>query len=127
MRKSKPPKPARFLPVWNSAYQSARKFYWKARNQYARYLFWHDVDLWRKLMPCDPIITVAEDVVFFECFSADESSYGCLTVDREDTFGPSSRPANRHDQRRLFLESLPSFSIAPLVPGNAVHGRSQRV
>jgi hypothetical protein len=26
-------------------------------------------------------------VVFFECFSADESSYGCLSVDREDTFG----------------------------------------
>jgi hypothetical protein len=38
-------------------------------------------------MPCDPIITVAQDVVFFECFSADESSYGCLSVDREDTFG----------------------------------------
>ncbi len=71
-------------------YQSARKFYWKARNRYARYLFWHDNDLWRKLMPCDPIITVADDVVFFECFSADESSYGCLTVDREETFGPSA-------------------------------------
>ena len=39
------------------------------------------------LVPCDPIVTVADDVVFFECFSADESSYGCLTVQR-DAFGP---------------------------------------
>jgi hypothetical protein len=37
-------------------------------------------------MPCDPVITVAEDVLLFECFSADESSYGCLTVAR-DAFG----------------------------------------
>ena len=41
------------------------------------------------LMPCDPVITVADDVVFFECFSADESSYGCLTVNRGDGFGDS--------------------------------------
>jgi hypothetical protein len=34
-------------------------------------------------MPCDPVITVANDSLFFECFSADESSYGCLTVDRD--------------------------------------------
>ncbi len=40
-------------------------------------------------MPCDPVITVADDVVFFECFSADESSYGCLTVDRGGGFGHS--------------------------------------
>src|SRR6185312_15642335 len=38
--------------------------------------------LWRLLVPCDPVITVAPDCLFFECFSADESSYGCLTVDR---------------------------------------------
>ncbi|MBI4859382.1 MAG: metal-binding protein, partial [Candidatus Riflebacteria bacterium] len=29
-------------------------------------------------------------VLFFECFSADESSYGCLSVAREDGFGPSA-------------------------------------
>ena len=34
------------------------------------------------LVPCDPVITVAPDVLFFECFSKDESSYGCLTVER---------------------------------------------
>ncbi len=42
----------------------------------------HNPGLWRLLMPCDPVITVAPDCLFFECFSADESSYGCLTVDR---------------------------------------------
>ena len=52
------------------------------RLQYSNYLRRNDPELWRMLMPCDPVITVADDVVFFECFSADESSYGCLTVDR---------------------------------------------
>ena len=70
-------------------YHQARKHYWKARSRYAGYLLRHDFHLWRTLMPCDPIITVAEDVVFFECFSADESSYGCLSVNREDAFAGS--------------------------------------
>ncbi len=66
-----------------------RKIYWDARQKYANYLLRNDPELWRMLMPCDPVITVAEDVVFFECFSADESSYGCLTVKREGAFGQS--------------------------------------
>ena len=70
-------------------YDRARKKYWDARQAYANYLWRHDINLWRKLMPCDPVITVADDVVFFECFSADESSYGCLTVNRDDGFGRS--------------------------------------
>ncbi len=69
-----------------SNHHRCRKRYWEARQQYASYLLKHDRELWRMLMPCDPVITVAEDVVFFECFSADESSYGCLTVNR-DGFG----------------------------------------
>ena len=60
-----------------------RKSYWNARQQYSTYLSRHDPELWRLLMPCDPVITVAPDCLFFECFSADESSYGCLTVDRD--------------------------------------------
>src|SRR5205807_1949562 len=59
------------------------------RIAYSRYLQRHDHETWRMLMPCDPVITVADDVVFFECFSGDESSYGCLTAAREDTFGRS--------------------------------------
>jgi len=67
-----------------------RSLYWDARQKYASYLLKNDPQLWRMLMPCDPVITVADDVVFFECFSADESSYGCLTVSRESAFGKSA-------------------------------------
>jgi hypothetical protein len=70
-------------------YESCRRRYWQARQEYSTYLLNHDWNLWRKLMPCDPVVTVAPDVVFFECFSADESSYGCLTVERDGGFGPS--------------------------------------
>ncbi len=63
-------------------FRELRQEYWQARLQYSDYLTRHDPQLWRLLMPCDPVITVAEDVLFFECFSADESSYGCLSVDR---------------------------------------------
>ncbi len=68
-------------------YKQKLRTYWSARQRYSNYLLRHDMELWRKLMPCDPVITVANDVVFFECFSADESSYGCLTVNRDDGFG----------------------------------------
>jgi hypothetical protein len=70
-------------------FQSARKRYWKVRDQYARVLRRENPQLWRMLVPCDPVVTVADDVVFFECFSMDESSYGCLTVERESGFGRS--------------------------------------
>ncbi|MGC4093833.1 MAG: SWIM zinc finger family protein [Polyangiaceae bacterium] len=57
--------------------------YWKARRQWASELGKNDPALFRALVPCDPVVTVAPDVVFFECFSKDESSYACLSVDRE--------------------------------------------
>jgi hypothetical protein len=63
-------------------FRRLRKVYWDARLKYSAYLSRHHPVLWRLLVPCDPVITVAPDVLFFECFSADESSYGCLTVDR---------------------------------------------
>ena len=63
-------------------FRKKRSQYWAARQKYSNHLMTHDPELWRLLMPCDPVITVAPDVLFFECFSADESSYGCLTVDR---------------------------------------------
>ncbi|TWU58705.1 hypothetical protein Poly51_14850 [Rubripirellula tenax] len=64
-------------------FRTARKQYWRARQKYSNYLLMHDRELWRLLMPCDPVMTVAPDSLFFECFSADESSYGCLSVSRE--------------------------------------------
>jgi len=71
-------------------FDAARKEYWTLRVKYSDYLRQHDPELWRKLAPCDPAITVADDVVFFECFSKDESAYGCLSVDRQRSFGASS-------------------------------------
>jgi hypothetical protein len=64
-------------------FERCRKKYWDARTKYGNYLAREDPELWRMLMPCDPVITVSPDVLFFECFSADESSYGCLTVQRD--------------------------------------------
>lgn len=76
-------------PELEARFTSQQKRYWAARLQYSNYLYRHDPALWRQLLPCDPVITVADDVAFFECFSADESSYGCLTVNRDDGFGPA--------------------------------------
>jgi hypothetical protein len=69
-------------PRLEADFKRLRKKYWDARLKYSAYLSQHDPELWRMLVPCDPVITVAPDVLFFECFSKDESSYGCLTVDR---------------------------------------------
>ena len=66
-----------------SRFKTLREKYWSARLRYSDYLTKNDPALWRLLVPCDPVITVAPDVLFFECFSKDESSYGCLTVDRD--------------------------------------------
>jgi len=74
-----------------TAHAEALKRYWAARKTLDRQLRKENHDLWRRLMPYDPVITVADDVVFFECFSVDQSSYGCLTVDRGDGFGESGQ------------------------------------
>ena len=70
-------------PGLERQFHSLRETYWGARLSYSDYLCRNDPALWRVLVPCDPVITVAPDVLFFECFSKDESSYGCLSVDRE--------------------------------------------
>jgi hypothetical protein len=71
------------LATLEKDYSKLRSIYWDARRTYSDYLIRNDPELWRLLVPCDPVITVAPDCLFFECFSVDESSYGCLTVDRE--------------------------------------------
>lgn len=70
-------------PGLERRFQRCRKQYWDARTRYNNLISREDPELWRMLMPCDPVITVSPDMMFFECFSADESSYGCLTVERE--------------------------------------------
>jgi hypothetical protein len=81
-------------PDLEKRFEQARKKYWDARVKYSNHLYRHNQQLWRMLMPCDPVITVADDVAFFECFSADESSYGCLSVNRSDGFGKSDSVQN---------------------------------
>ncbi|MBX9626106.1 MAG: hypothetical protein K2X82_20075 [Gemmataceae bacterium] len=76
-------KPPPMPPGLEKEFDRCRKRYWDARMKYNEYLSREDPQLWRLLMPCDPVITVSPDVLFFECFSSDESSYGCLTVDRD--------------------------------------------
>jgi hypothetical protein len=83
LKESLPELPDGYMADLEQRYGRLRKNYWAARQKYAIYLCMHDPDLWRLRMPCDPVITVAPDCLFFECFSADESSYGCLTVGRE--------------------------------------------
>jgi hypothetical protein len=70
-------------PGLEQRFRGLRHTYWKTRDRYATFLAWNDPELFRVMVPCDPVVTVAPDVLFFECFSKDESSYGCLTVDRE--------------------------------------------
>jgi hypothetical protein len=64
--------------------------YWRARVNWANDLARNDPELFRHLVPCDPVISVAPDTVFFEAFSKDESSYGCLFVDRGAFAGASN-------------------------------------
>ncbi|WP_165221054.1 hypothetical protein [Aquisphaera insulae] len=70
-------------PGLEKRFEKLRRKYWKARLRFSDYLTAHDPTLWRLLVPCDPVVTVANDCLFFEGFSADESSYGCLTIDRD--------------------------------------------
>jgi len=79
-----------FPPDLDKEFEVWHRFYWKQRRAYADELRKNDPELFRRLTPCDPVITVAPDVVFFECFSADESSYGCLTVERDAMFKGAS-------------------------------------
>jgi predicted nucleic acid-binding Zn finger protein len=60
--------------------RAAREPFDRARARYWRYLYERDRELWFKL---DPVISVHPDQVFFECFSRDESSYGCLAATYE--------------------------------------------
>ena len=105
-------------------FKTLREKYWSARLRYSDYLSKNDPALWRLLVPCDPVITVAPDVLFFECFSKDESSYGCLTVDR-DAFAAQGEVAPGHDQRRL-LAGACTRSSSGCAPTGAPASRSIR-
>ena len=69
-------------PGFDKDFKKQHRLYWDARVRWANELAARDPELFRHLVPCDPVVTVAPDSVFFECFSKDESAYGCLLVDR---------------------------------------------
>ena len=64
----------------NSRYHQRWQTYYAAQRKYFDYLYRHDKDAWYVL---DPVITAHPDQLFFECFSDDASSYGCLAVDHD--------------------------------------------
>lgn len=68
-------------------FRRLHRTYWNARVKWANELARNDPELFRHLVPCDPVVTVADDVVYFEAFSKDESSYGCLFVERDAFLG----------------------------------------
>ncbi len=68
-------------------FRRLHQVYWQKRRRWARELMLFDPQLFRHLVPCDPVVTVAPDAVFFECFAKDESSYGCLLLDRNGFAG----------------------------------------
>jgi hypothetical protein len=70
-------------PGLEPEFRKMHRLYWDARVRWAQELARNDPDLFRHLVPCDPVITVAPDVVFFEGFAKDESSYGSVYVDRD--------------------------------------------
>ena len=61
-------------------------------------------------MPCDPVVTVADDVVFFECFSADESSYGCLTREPRGRLRPTSTSCGSARRTSIIRGTLSTIS-----------------
>lgn len=81
--------PGKPSPALEADFHRMHSLYWNARVTWANELARNDPALFRALVPCDPVVTVAPDVVTFECFSRDEASYGCLSVDR-DAFRPAS-------------------------------------
>ncbi len=77
----------------DAQFRKMHRLYWDARVKWANELSRNDPELFRALVPCDPVVTVAPDVVFFEAFAKDEASYGCLTVDR-GAFGGEGAAGN---------------------------------
>ena len=74
-------------------FRRLHQVYWQKRRRWARELMLFDPQLFRHLVPCDPVVTVAPDAVFFECFAKDESSYGCLLLDRNGFAGKQDAKA----------------------------------
>ena len=63
-------------------FRDLRKQYWDARQEYSNYLMRHDPEMWRKLRRAIRSLRSPPTCFLLRVFQRDESSYGCLTVDR---------------------------------------------
>ena len=77
------------LAILDKNYHSRMQPFWTAQQKYFNYLRKHDMKAWYIL---DPVITVHPDSLFLECFSKDESSYGCLSMNY-NALKPDETPA----------------------------------
>ncbi len=126
--KELPPLPEGF----EKDFQVLRNKYWRAYDQWL-YELWHDdPKLYRRLVPLDPVVTVAPDTVFFEGFAKDEASYGCVYADRSgfSTTGDVSLGTTNVDYSLALYEHFQSIrtyrptrlSVDPAGFGVAVEG-----
>ena len=79
--------------------------FYAQKRKYFDWLYKHDMDAWYVL---DPVVSVHPDVVLFEVFSQDESSYGRVTVptDRLDTFGETRFGTTNIDYSRALADEI---------------------
>lgn len=74
-------------PDLERRFHEVRCTYREARMRWVREVQARDPTFYRSLVPCDPVLSVADDVIFLEGFAKDESSYACLYVDRDGFVG----------------------------------------
>ncbi|MCW3095394.1 MAG: hypothetical protein JWL77_1012 [Chthonomonadaceae bacterium] len=79
--------------------------FYAQKRKYFDWLYKHDMDAWYVL---DPVVSVHPDVVLFEVFSQDESSYGRVTVPTEslDTFGETRYGTTNIDYSRALADEI---------------------
>jgi len=89
-------------PLENLAYGGV---FYAQKRKYFDWLYKHDMDAWYVL---DPVVSVHPDVVLFEVFSQDESSYGRVSVPTEslDIFGERQFGTTNIDYSRALADEI---------------------
>ena len=79
--------------------------FYAQKRRYFDWLYKHDMDAWYVL---DPVVSVHPDMVLFEVFSQDESSYGRVSVPTEslDTFGGTRYGTTNIDYSRALADEI---------------------
>ncbi len=79
--------------------------FYARKRRYFEWLYKNNLDAWYVL---DPVVSVHPDVVLFEVFSQDESSYGRVSVpmERMDTFGEVRYGTTNIDYSRALADEI---------------------